>query len=1383
MLPELTLLCTKTHRTRLTLQTESDKTGATSVAVCSSGHPLQRSFLLELESALRRAAAPPLVLLAAKGIQSLTKKEDAPPRERCAHLPAFSSALDVPVPTPCPTAGAVQPDDGVLSKAVSALQMAATRGLQSVSLSQAALTELMSAPMRRVVCHSNEVATPSPLLFWPAWMLTPGVASALLPSISVQLCTRGGLAPAGESTAAGLRWWYTHGIAQHGLAAALSCGAVAPGTLWHACAAASLACSAALGELPEDGAASAQDAPTGATSVSPSELQALSRVLCSALAPLFSAALDSSAVDSTAAQAAATALPATVTAAFDAAAIPTAAQGVWDAVAVLQLPCEWMPPTPGAANGAAAAAETAPEEDAPQHAPKSPPPFVSSGFTATTADDSAARSSSATAAAGRPPRAPISSTVPSAATSAGTPTGGSGVVCVRTAHASTQAAVAAVQACLADGSLTARCTALLQGLISHQQDWLQQVLHDLALREWAFYLQQWFPHVWEGPFRPELAPLNWAKGMDMSSGSIQRNLQEVDNVVRTRTAKSPEDVAVLAVATACTGYPLVDSVLRALSKGGSLPPCAPPSGFLPDSISMQSATMGMAQTLAALTSFSEGPYTPLAITAEPCVPPPLVDFAQHPALRLLASFPGQYTQLPWGKGLLALVHASPMLKGALASTCGAPSLLLAHQWALGFMGDAVTPSPHPHSPLSPLSNQAAATLDGSGDFTAAWLAELRAPFTPLPASAGLLAHIHRPWQAALDEFGGDAFAQCLVPSPFAESVSAHVLGRPVGGGSGSPGGGEASQESGKGKPWGWFGKSKGDAKGGSAASTGPQFPLQVAAIPAGKYPQPCVAVSAARKAVLKGVQQAYEVAAAGLQHASAGTLSPPAPPTKAYPAVEMGLPIALPLAKQLRVHRSSKTSTGTRIGTTVSAACAASVSSGGAGSAEDDGASYTGSYASAPVGKGGSTELALTGQNTGEDAYSANKASGHGPEPEEGDVVPGSWAGWGPHAGQGGAGSGETTAQRLMQKVTRSPEGLAQRSSMALWSGGSATWNASGTRSADVVSARVSRGLTSPAFATPGYIATAGGGATQTPPPSSAQMALEKAAADAAASWFGSSKAEDKSPTGPFFIVAEEAVAEVYGTTAGSARVLLRDPSYLRCIGADVVWGCIGGQFLLHDDDAWVLLDMDAQGGAGGSSDSGTPPLAEVLHNPELQLKVYMAEVGSSGLKMVLGKAHLPDVRADGATDAIARLSQYKRWDLTWMHVHRIARLDACNEVLYLLADTPPPPMNSIVAQRDFIMFRHVFSDPLTGAHGIAFRNGQHAAVPERRPFIRGFTLGVVGFMVKSQSGGAACDVTFTTAANMKGSIPSFLVNFVAKRTPVMWVTRLKAAVKRFAQE
>ncbi len=85
------------------------------------------------------------------------------------------------------------------------------------------------------------------------------------------------------------------------------------------------------------------------------------------------------------------------------------------------------------------------------------------------------------------------------------------------------------------------------------------------------------------------------------------------------------------------------------------------------------------------------------------------------------------------------------------------------------------------------------------------------------------------------------------------------------------------------------------------------------------------------------------------------------------------------------------------------------------------------------------------------------------------------------------------------------------------------------------------------------------------------------------------------------------------------------------------------------------------------------------------------------------------------------------------------------------------------------------------------YRSGAHAAVPPQEGFIRAATVGVIGFAVR-RAGERSCHVSFATAADLKGSIPSFLVNFVAKvgraraptaqRTPIKWIERLAEGVR-----
>lgn len=124
------------------------------------------------------------------------------------------------------------------------------------------------------------------------------------------------------------------------------------------------------------------------------------------------------------------------------------------------------------------------------------------------------------------------------------------------------------------------------------------------------------------------------------------------------------------------------------------------------------------------------------------------------------------------------------------------------------------------------------------------------------------------------------------------------------------------------------------------------------------------------------------------------------------------------------------------------------------------------------------------------------------------------------------------------------------------------------------------------------------------------------------------------------------------------------------------------------------------------------------------------------------------------------------------------------NQALYLRADTPPPPYSYIITQRDFVMFRGTAGAPARagGTRCVMFRNGEHAGTPPTAALIRGETLGVIGFCVAPEPGGG-CAVVLATAADPKGSIPAYLVNFVARRTPRMWAARVSKACARFAEE
>lgn len=248
-------------------------------------------------------------------------------------------------------------------------------------------------------------------------------------------------------------------------------------------------------------------------------------------------------------------------------------------------------------------------------------------------------------------------------------------------------------------------------------------------------------------------------------------------------------------------------------------------------------------------------------------------------------------------------------------------------------------------------------------------------------------------------------------------------------------------------------------------------------------------------------------------------------------------------------------------------------------------------------------------------------------------------------------------------------------------------------------------------------------------------------------------------------------------------------------------WGVVGAMPLLVEEDLRILeqqRDAVRRSGRSGPLPDGW---AEIFDDEKRRLRLYMADRPGSHVRSALGVATMPFTAAD-SFDAFVRLSKYKQWDLTWRGVRRIGRpLDTINDPFYFLADTPPPPYSYVITQRDFCMYRAVLVRPAgcfresSAGDAVFYRNGAHMSVPPSSSLIRGEALGVVGFSVQAESrllGGAAAErispgrgvvVTLATAVDPKGSIPAFLINFVARRTPRMWVDRLTAACERFVAE
>ncbi len=264
--------------------------------------------------------------------------------------------------------------------------------------------------------------------------------------------------------------------------------------------------------------------------------------------------------------------------------------------------------------------------------------------------------------------------------------------------------------------------------------------------------------------------------------------------------------------------------------------------------------------------------------------------------------------------------------------------------------------------------------------------------------------------------------------------------------------------------------------------------------------------------------------------------------------------------------------------------------------------------------------------------------------------------------------------------------------------------------------------------------------------------------------------------------------------------------------GSEASWGLAGGFPFIVEEDAAVMFAQAAMRAEDG--------WGEVVDDERKKMKAYMAERGGGGVRVCLANVAL-DASVEAAYAAISNLKRYGSWDLTWNRVTDLGRADVFNASTYLLADSPPPPYSFVITARDFVMNRHCLRLHGQGVGIVLWRNSAHSAQPQTMTYIRGETLGVIGFIVRpmvlpppcgyataldgsratlppallaaSRPVPPAADapapapgstapppypggnthMVMVACADPKGSIPAYLINFVARRTPRMWVERL----------
>lgn len=141
---------------------------------------------------------------------------------------------------------------------------------------------------------------------------------------------------------------------------------------------------------------------------------------------------------------------------------------------------------------------------------------------------------------------------------------------------------------------------------------------------------------------------------------------------------------------------------------------------------------------------------------------------------------------------------------------------------------------------------------------------------------------------------------------------------------------------------------------------------------------------------------------------------------------------------------------------------------------------------------------------------------------------------------------------------------------------------------------------------------------------------------------------------------------------------------------------------------------------------------------------------------------------------ALCEVDERRQWDKNATDLRVVDHIDANTTINYSLL-----PGIFGMQPRDFVDMRHMVVLP-NGTHIIVFCETEHEACPLKDGVVRGTTI-ISGQHIKPIDQNS-CMLTAVTQVDIKGSIPSYLVNKVASRSPIEWFHALRVHLQGCVQ-
>jgi len=183
----------------------------------------------------------------------------------------------------------------------------------------------------------------------------------------------------------------------------------------------------------------------------------------------------------------------------------------------------------------------------------------------------------------------------------------------------------------------------------------------------------------------------------------------------------------------------------------------------------------------------------------------------------------------------------------------------------------------------------------------------------------------------------------------------------------------------------------------------------------------------------------------------------------------------------------------------------------------------------------------------------------------------------------------------------------------------------------------------------------------------------------------------------------------------------------------------------------------------------------DVITNTE-KIKVHRKIIKDSPVNRIKANFDIDDISPDIAANLIVEPELRVKWD-TVIGEYKVIDTVNDNDVIYFSVNMPMGIYN-----RDFVEYRVCKYDRERHNYIIVYKHATHPACPERKNFVRAITY-ISGYVIGPVEGFPnRTSVTYIAQNDLKGSIPKYIINWVAPIAPVQWYDKFTATCSKYKQ-